>query len=64
MQYHREAIIVNCQDPMLWYADRIGQRVVIERETPEYYWCREGGILNCLNIVYKQDVKLVGIKEE
>lgn len=51
--------IIKCSDSMMWYRDMIGKIVLIERETPDWYWAREGGSFNCLNIIQKSDVEII-----
>ena len=53
--------IIDCRDPMLWYANKIGQILNVERRNlrTKEYWCREGGPWNCLNVVYEEDTQLV-----
>lgn len=54
-----KAKIIKCSDSMYWYRDMIGKVILIERETPDYYWAREQGVFNCLNIIQKSDVEII-----
>lgn len=56
--------IVSCKDSLFWYSKKIGEIIEIERETIDWYWAREGGSFNCLNIVDKNDVKLLSCDVE
>lgn len=56
--------IIKCSDNMMWYRDKVGQVIQVERETVDWYWAREGGSFNCLNIVDKADVEIVGKTKE
>ncbi len=57
--------INKCTDPHAWYAGRVGEAMSVEWEEinrrpdqgiPEdVYWCREGGVYNCINYVRKSD---------
>ena len=59
--------IDKCTSPSAWYRDRIGQILPVSRfeknrhpsqGIPEdVYWCREGGIYNCLNYVRASDAR-------
>jgi hypothetical protein len=41
----------------MWYRDKVGEVIEIERETPMYYWAREP--LGYINIMHKSDVELL-----
>lgn len=57
--------IDKCTSPGAWYADRVGQTLPVEgveinrhpsQGIPEdVYWCREGGVYNCINYVRRSD---------
>lgn len=57
--------IDKCTSPSAWYATRVGQILKVERleinRTPsqgipeDVYWCREGGVYNCINYVRRSD---------
>lgn len=51
-----EVVIVKCNDPLLWYANIVGQRVVVER-VDEYYWSRDRS--GYINIIHKHDAEVV-----
>lgn len=59
-----KAKIISCKDSLFWYSKKIGEIIEIERETPDWYWAREGDSFNCLNIVDKADVEIVGKTKE
>jgi len=58
-----------CTDPYAWYAERIGQTLLVERVEvnghpdqgiPEdVYWCREGGVYNPINYVRASDATVL-----
>ena len=48
--------IERCSDPMMWYASKVGQDILIERVDREGLWAREGGEYNAINIVRFADV--------
>lgn len=39
----------------MWYSNKVGEEIPLVREDDEFYWAREGGALDCLNIVRKTD---------
>ena len=61
--------IDKCTDRGAWYADRVGQVLPVEQleinrhpdqGIPEdVYWCREGGVYNCINYVRASDATRV-----
>lgn len=53
--------ITHCNDPSMWYYDRIGEVFKVERKDPDQYWCREGGPWNCINIVKTADAIIVEV---
>lgn len=61
MKVRMKIKIVDCRDSRLWYADKVGQILNVEKTNASTgeYWCREGGPWNCLNVVYEQDAELV-----
>lgn len=48
--------IERCTDPLMWYADRVGQEVKIEKVDRDGLWAREGGHYNAINIIRFTDV--------
>jgi len=52
-----EAKIVDCRDPLVWYADKIGHVITIEWMTDDGFWSREPS--GCINIVFFEDVELI-----
>lgn len=58
----RKAKIERCSDSGYWYADKVGQTVVVEFIDNEGYWSREGGIYNCINVIRKQDATLLPLE--
>lgn len=62
-------LITKCADALAWYADRVGKTMPVERieinrrhdqGLPEdVYWCREGGVYNCINYVRASDATLI-----
>lgn len=53
----KELLIVQCSDPMMWYADQIGCRVPIIGEDSLYFLSREPAGYS--NIIKKTDAKIV-----
>ena len=61
--------IDKCSTRTAWYRDRVGQTLPVERfernlrpdqGIPEdVYWCREGGIYNCINYVRASDATVL-----
>ena len=49
--------IKQCPDPLMWYADKIGQEVTYCGEAEEYYWSREDA--GYKNIVLKEDAEII-----
>lgn len=47
--------ITDCRDPLLWYADKIGQSFSVERITIDGYWAREPS--GYINIIFFEDAK-------
>jgi hypothetical protein len=54
-------LIVNCKDSMLWYADRIGDVVLLLREFNDCYMSREP--TGYSNIVHKADTVEVNVPD-
>jgi hypothetical protein len=52
-------LITDCTDPLLWYANRVGQHVIFLRECQHYYWSREAE--GYTNIVHKKDATIVEV---
>jgi hypothetical protein len=48
-------LIRRCPDPSMWYVDRVGQWVQIEKLDTDGMWAREPS--GCINIIKYQDVK-------
>jgi hypothetical protein len=55
----RRARIDRCSDKSFWYADRVGQVVIIERIDGYGYWSREGGEFNCINYIKPEDATIL-----
>lgn len=53
--------IIKCSDSLVWYATKVGETVVLERETVDYYWAREPA--GYINIVHKQDAEVIDESE-
>ena len=53
----RGILITHCTDPLMWYANRLGEIVPFVRSDEEHYWSREDA--GYLNIVHKKDAMLV-----
>lgn len=49
--------ITNCTDPMLWYADHIGNDYEVSIETRDYYVVIASDGFN--NIIYKKDAQII-----
>ena len=45
--------IVKCDDPLMWYANKIGHNIPLIREDIDGYWCREDA--GYVNVVKKSD---------
>lgn len=63
LSYWKRSIVQNpfvkierCSDPMMWYASKVGQDVLIERVDRNGLWAREGGEYNAINIIRFSDV--------
>lgn len=56
-----KAKIISANNSCLWYANKIGQVIEIERETFDFYWSREDA--GYINIIYKDDVEIVDTNE-
>lgn len=50
-------LILQCNDPMMWYRDKVGQTVPFEGRWPEGYKSREDA--GYLNVVRFQDAEVV-----
>lgn len=54
--------IKQCSDPLLWYNTKLGAVFQVEQITfideQKTYWCREGGMWNCLNYVLETDAEI------
>jgi hypothetical protein len=46
-------LITGCSDCLMWYRDKVGQKVVFSREDKDYYWSKEPA--GYTNIVHKKD---------
>lgn len=60
-----ELLITGCSDHLMWYADKVGQRVPFVREDRDGLWGREPA--GYVNIVRRADAELVeckGAKEQ
>lgn len=57
----RKATINSCP-PGWWYADKVGQTVIIEFIDSDGYWSREGGIYNCINKIRPEDATLLPLE--
>lgn len=53
----KQVIIEKAKDPLMWYADKIGQTIPVEREDDQYYWAREDA--GFINIILKDDAREV-----
>ena len=49
--------ITNCTDPLMWYANKVGQTVPFLREEYSYFISREP--MGAINIVYKTDAEIM-----
>ena len=56
----KKLLIKQCQDSMMWYADKIGQTVPFEGRWPDGYKSREES--GCVNIVRYADAEVVEVK--
>ena len=66
MKMQKLILINRATDPLAWYAERIGEIMVVEREenfrelrNEGVYLCREGGIYNPINFVRCSDATVV-----
>ena len=59
--------IIRCTDSLMWYSKHIGKVFDVVNVTwfannnercVQYYWCREGGWYNAVNIVHPSDVEV------
>lgn len=46
--------IVRCPDPLMWYADKVGREVIVERIDSSGLWSREDS--GYINIIKFEDV--------
>lgn len=61
--------IDKCSLPSAWYSRRVGELMPVERHEVnkhpsqgiprDVYWCREGGVYNCLNYVLCSDATVL-----
>ena len=49
------AIITNCSDPMMWYANQIGKEISVFKDGSEYLTRDNGGFVN---IVKSSDIQI------
>ena len=56
----KKLLIKQCQDSLMWYADKIGQMVPFEGRWPDGYKSREES--GCVNIVRYADAEVVEVK--
>lgn len=52
-----ELLITGCDDPMMWYADKIGNRVPLLQDDGRVFLSRETGGYS--NIVRREDARVV-----
>lgn len=60
-----ELLITGCRDRLMWYADKVGQRVAFLGEEPDCYLSREPA--GFVNMVHKRDAvveRCKGTKEQ
>ncbi len=57
----RKAVIERCSGSF-WYRDMVGQTVTVEFIDSEGLWAREGGTYNCINVIRKEDARLVDLE--
>lgn len=50
-----EVKIVRCRDPQMWYANMVGQPIIVERMTEDGFWAREPS--GYINIIFFEDVE-------
>lgn len=53
------ARIEQCTLPGAWYANRVGQNILIEFSDAEGHWAREGGVYNAINIIRHEDARIL-----
>lgn len=56
----KKLLIKQCQDSLLWYADKVGQTVPLEGIWPDGYKSREDG--GSVNIVRFADAEIVEVE--
>lgn len=49
--------INSAKDHLMWYANKIGEIIPVERVDDKYYWCREDA--GFINIVHRVDASVV-----
>lgn len=47
--------VVKCSNPILWYAEHIGEEFEVQYVEDKAYWTREKDTLRCLNWIDKDD---------
>lgn len=58
----RKAVIERCSRSGVWYQDKVGETVTVEMIDDEGFWVREGGTYNAINVIYKQDARLLPLE--
>lgn len=58
----RKVYIARCSSPSYWYKNLVGQTILCEFIDREGYWAREGGIFNCINVIKREDAKLLDLE--
>lgn len=58
----KKLLIKSCDDPLLWYSNRIGELVPCCGEEDSVYWSRDNG--GFTNIVKKEDAIVVSLPEQ
>lgn len=58
----RKAVITGLSRSGMWYRDKVGETVTVELIDDEGYWAREGGTYDAINVIYKQDARLLPLE--
>lgn len=51
--------IIDCSDPMFWYAGLVGEELPLAGESEDVYWSYEIMPPHCKNVILKKDAILV-----
>ena len=58
----KKLLITGCTDPLIWYADRVGELVEYRGQWPEAYKSGDRG--GYINIVHFEDAEIVEVSDD